>query len=376
MTLATPSPASPALPPGGLFFDPTVAHNLVGQALPNGWVVTRKLRTGPGAADETGGHFSVGYVAERDKREAFVKVFDLATALAVDMSNIMAAMAKIAQDHQYESNLLDLCNSAGLDRIVTVLDRGQAMIAAPGGFPTPLPYIVFELANGDIRKTLAKSTAIEEAWLFRMLHQVAVGLQQLHGQAIAHQDLKPSNILTFDEAGAKIADLGRASRNDGRGGMPHDGLTIAGALAYAPPEQAYGVQATEWRDRREGCDLYHLGCLIAFVFTGTTPNEAYLGLPEAIRPPTWGGKWNDSYEAVYPQISATFAAYLAEMKADLPGWAADRIISLVADLCNPDYLRRGDPTARGQADAPLGIDRFISRLDRLAHDAKVQAKKA
>lgn len=342
----------------------------------NGWVIKRKLSSAVRKPDETGGQFSVGYIAERNGREAFVKIFDLATALAQNLGNIMQAMASISQNHQYEAQLLDLCNSAGLDRVVTVLDQGQTTVASGTGLPTPLPYIIFELASGDIRRTIAKATALEEAWKFRMLHQVAVGLQQLHGQMIAHQDLKPSNVLIFEGQGAKIADLGRASRNDRHQAMPHDAFTIAGAVAYAPPEQAYGVQAVEWTNRREGCDLYHLGCLITFVLTGTTPNAAYHELPQAIRPPQWGGQWNGTYEMVFPQISAAFAAYLDKLKNALPDWCSERVVAVVADLCNPDYLHRGDPAARAQAGAPLGIDRFISRLDRLAHDAKVFAKTA
>lgn len=375
--MSSTAPSTVASPqPNALVFDPAAAHNLVGHTLPNGWVITRKLSSATPTSGATGGNFSVGYAAERAGREAFVKVFDLASAIAANLGNIMQALATIASDHQYESSLLDICSAAHLDRIVSIVDRGQALIPGHGGMQTPLPYIVFEMAAGDIRRTLARTTAIEDAWRFRMLHQVAVGLQQLHGESIAHQDLKPSNVLIFDDdRGAKIADLGRASRNGGTI-APHDGLLVAGAIPYAPPEQAYGIIAPEWKDRREGCDLYHLGCLTTFVFTGTTPNEEYLSLPEAIRPPLWGGKWTGTYEDVLPQISATFLGYVSRLKVDLPHWAADRVGNLVTDLCNPAYQRRGDPDARQQKGSPLGIDRFISRLDRLAYEAKTMAKGA
>jgi serine/threonine protein kinase len=210
-----------------------------------------------------------------------------------------------------------------------------------------------------------------------MLHHVAVGLQQLHGKNIAHQDLKPSNVLIFekDDVGAKIADLGRASRNDGSQAR-HDSDLIAGDPQYAPPEQAYGVRAVEWRDRNEGCDLYHLGALLAFVFTGVTPNSYYARLPEAIRPLAWRGTWKGTYEDVVHHIQAAFAEYLDVIRSDFPNWAADELARMVGEMCDPDYARRGHPDARNQAGSPIGLDRYVSRLDTLATEALVKSKAA
>jgi len=371
---------STALPPKSsqqIIIDPHVAQRLEGTILPDGWRLKERMRKLPLGPDETGGNFSVGYIGEKDGRTAFVKVFDLGGALWKNSGNIMKAMMMLGQNHQYECQLLDICSAANLDRIVRVISRGQADINVGNGHVTPIPYIVFEYADKDIRKALAKTNAIEDAWRLRMLHEVAVGLQQLHGKQIAHQDIKPSNILIFEhgDIGAKIADLGRASRNDGSHAA-HDGLAIAGDPSYAPPEQAYGVQAIEWHDRREGCDLYHLGSLLAFVFTGVTPNTFYMRLPEEVRPSAWRGTWAGSYAGVVDLISAAFADYLRSIKPDLPSWAADDLIVVIGQMCDPDYMRRGDPDARRQVGSPIGLDRFISRLNELATKAKVKTKAA
>jgi eukaryotic-like serine/threonine-protein kinase len=289
--------------------------------------------------------------------------------------NIMKAMMMLGQDHQYECQLLDICQAARLDRIVKVLSRGQADIVIGNGQSTPIPYIVFEYAEQDIRKALVKTSTIEDAWRLRMLHQVAVGLQQLHGKSIAHQDLKPSNVLIFEQndVGAKIADLGSASRNDGTR-ADHDFDAVAGDPSYAPPEQAYGVRALEWQDRREGCDLYHLGSLLAFVFTGMTPNTFFQRLPDEVRPPAWRGTWRGPYEDAIPLISAAFADYLRSLPASLPPWASERLVTMIGQMCEPDYLVRGDPDARRQAGSPIGIDRFISRLDALAKESMIATR--
>ena len=370
---------STLLPPAprftGIAFDSAIAHNLIGIALPDGWVLTKKARLPGTSPEESGGQFSVGYIGEKDGIEAFVKVFDLGGVLSRHAGNVMKAMMMLGQEHQYECQLLDICDAARLDRIVKVISRGQVEIPTSGGLPTPIPYIVFEKADCDIRKALAKATSVEDAWRLRMLHQVAVGLQQLHGKQIAHQDLKPSNVLVFDSKndGAKIGDLGRASRNDGtRAG--HDSLAIAGDRGYAPPEQAYGVIPPDWRDRREGCDLYHLGALTAFMFTGVTPTSHYSRLPEAVLPPAWGGKWAGSYDDALPHITAAFADYLNRIRSDLPDWAADELVIMIGNMCNPDYMKRGDPDARAQVGAMLGLERFVSRFDRLSKLAQVKSR--
>ncbi|GJQ53818.1 MAG: hypothetical protein HKUEN07_03870 [Rhodocyclaceae bacterium] len=364
----------------GISFDPKAAHSLLGTKLPEGCILTKK-NSPPGTGESTGGNFSVGYVGEwhddrgRVTREAFVKVFDIGRAFRVHSGNIMEAITKLGLEHQHESRMFEICEAAKLNRVVKVLGRGQ--ITGGVGMATPLPYIIFELGDADLRVAVRKLDTIEIAWRLSTLHDVAVGLQEIHSQMIAHQDLKPSNVMIFDKKGqgAKLADLGRASRNDGRVAA-HDELSVAGDPRYAPPEQAYGVQAVEWRDRREGCDLYHLGCLIAFSFSGTTPNEAYLKLPEDIRPTAWAnGKWRGSYDDVVPHIDKVLTEYVATLKSHFPYWAAEELTQMVLNLCTPHYLKRGHPDARNQQGAPLGLERFISRLDHLSKQARMLSKR-
>ncbi len=59
----------------------------------------------------------------------------------------------------------------------------------------PVQYSIFEMADCDTPTYMDVSVKLDLAWTVRMLHQAAVGLQQLHGIGIAPQDLKPSNVL-------------------------------------------------------------------------------------------------------------------------------------------------------------------------------------
>lgn len=354
------------------------AENLVGAQLADGWVITRKLPKpgSEGAEDLTGSFFSIGYIASKDKKEAFLKVIDVEAALRMNSTtaSLIERLKIVTDSHTFECSILDVCHKAKLDRIVRILLKGE-LPPPPGSF-IPVPYILFELADGDVRKIVSRTNRLDDAWRLHVLHDVAVGLQQLHSQDIAHQDLKPSNVLIFEQdgKGAKIGDLGRASRRGMESG--HDENTIAGAIAYAPPEQIFGLKPERWEERREGCDLYHLGTLAAFLFAGTTPTDYYLhALHPDVRPRPWLGVGKCDYQTALPLLLSTFTAFIAQIRQDLPNWAADELSQLIMHACNPDYEKRGDPNARTQAHRPLGIETFVSRFDRLAKRAEVELRR-
>lgn len=357
---------------------PSHAENLAGLPLADGWVIDRKLpKPGShGAEDLTGSFFSVGYIAAKDKKEAFLKVIDVEAALRLTSqgSTLIERLKVVTDSHTFECSILDVCRRAKLDKIVRIILQGE--LPAPFGSFIPIPYILFELADGDVRKIVSRTNRIDDAWRFRVLHDVAVGIQQLHSQQIAHQDLKPSNVLIFDQAGrgAKIGDLGRASKR----GMSasHDEQTIAGAIAYAPPEQIFGVIPERWEDRREACDLYHLGTLATFLFTGTTPTDYYLGTLDAdIRPLRWRGDGKCDYATALPLLISAFTAFVARIEQDLPKWAASELTQMIMHACHPDYKMRGDPEARVRAGSPIGIEMFVSRFDRLAKRAEAEVRR-
>src|SRR5262249_18446714 len=136
---------------------------------------------------------------------------------------------------------------------------------------------------------------------------------QLHGRDIAHQDLKPSNLLVFEDLSAKIADLGRASIKNQN--SPFDGKQIPGAGSYAPPEQLYRFPSPDWAERRIGADLYLLGSLVTFFFTGVGVTKMLVRhLEEAHRPEFWRGMFHD----VLPYLVDAFQKVLDEVKQAVP----------------------------------------------------------
>ncbi len=230
--------------------------NLQGKTTPGGWVVGDRLTFAP---EHTGGHFSDCYYAERGGKKAFLKALDIEKFDISALSSLLAGF-------EYESQLLALCREKKLGRIVQVMesDRIEREPTAPAVLRY-VPFLVFELADGDVRETVDVSKAVSNQWRFFVLHQTALALLQLHQQSIAHQDVKPSNLLLFGGTQLKLGDLGRSSL---RGkAAPHDTMAVAGALNYAPFEQRYAYLPTDWLERRLSTDVFHLGCLVVFAFT-------------------------------------------------------------------------------------------------------------
>jgi len=170
-----------------------------------------------------------------------------------------------------------------------------------------------------------------------------------------------------NEAGSKIGDFGRAWSKDFR--AAHDDFQIAGDPGYAPPELLYGDVAVDVSRRRYGCDAYHLGSLVVFLFTRAHMNALLLKhLSPAHWPITWGGR----YAEVLPYIQAAFGNALAEFSAAAPEQLRDELTHVVEHLCMPDPSKRGHPSNRRGGANQFGLERFISVFDRLSLKAELQ----
>ena len=138
-------------------------------------------------------------------------------------------------------------------------------------------------------------------------------MQQIHSRGIAHQDLKPSNVLIFNSEGTKIADFGRAAYAGHS--PPHENYEVAGDRTYAPPELLYHYIDPNWNLRRYGCDAYLLGSLAIFFFLGTGATTL---LFSKLPPPYHYNSWKGSYEDVLPYLKDAFQKVLLNYKAILP----------------------------------------------------------
>jgi serine/threonine protein kinase len=192
-------------------------------------------------------------------------------------------------------------------------------------------------------------------------------LFQLHSASVAHQDLKPSNVLVFEQKLSKVADLGSASVKDTT--SPRDGASFAGDRTYAPPELLYGYQDPEWSRRRQACDLYQLGSMVVFFFCGVSMTAMILkNVPPAHLYQVWGG----SYGEVLPEVRDAFGLALKEFETNVPGeQLRSALREIVSQLCDPEPLLRGHPLNRKGPGNQYSLERYVASFNLLAQRAEI-----
>jgi serine/threonine protein kinase len=349
----------------------SAAENLVGQQLDGGWTVKEKIVTEP---DATGGNFSIGYVVStEDGVPGFLKALDFSKAF----SNLdpVTSLRIMTSAFEYERDILEKCRTARMSRIVRVLDSGTVVI---DGFAIPqVPYLIFEWADGDVRSFLSTAEWLDNAVVLRCLHDVSLGLRQLHVNSLAHRDLKPSNVLVLPDAVAKLADLGRAAYGDHPDPFDPDDLAdVAGDLTYAPLEALYGERLPGRDDRRLSCDAYLLGSLAMFFFSNVSATPAVMTrLHEDLRPAEWNGTWAGTYEEVLPYVRGAFDDAMEAFEGILPS-GLEEVAVAVRQLCDPDPTLRGHPRNRVGIGNQFSVERYVSIFDRLARAAELRVEKA
>ncbi len=339
----------------------TSAELLEGRTLANGWKVVAPAPTG---VNSTGGNFSKSYIVEApDGRRAFLKALDYSRAFkSPDPARTLQALTEA---FNFERDTLLRCRENRLDRIVVALDDGIEKIeGAPDG--GVVQYLIFELAAGDVRSQADTSKRFELAFALRALHHISVGLRQLHSHGIAHQDLKPSNVLVFPQDGSKLADLGRAAYKGHA--VSHDDLHCAGDPTYAPPELLYHQVDPDWNRRRQGCDAYLMGSMVVFFFAGVGMTAV---IAEHLDPVHRWANWPGTYSEVLPYVQHAFSRALDDLSPAFPAAISDSLFAAVAQLCDPDPRLRGDPSSRVITSNQYSMERYISRFNLLARHAEL-----
>lgn len=344
----------------------TPAQLLKGQTI-NGWHVDSQLETFQG---QTGGHFSTGYFVSKDGKKAFLKAMDLSRAILQGLKAVELA----TRQFNFERDLLCLCRDERLSHIVRLVDHGEhELIGLPGGQNDLLNrvyYMIFELADGDVRRELSFDGSMPASRKMYVLHQIAVAITQLHTVHIAHQDVKPSNVLAFKtQRQYKLSDLGRSSARNIS--APTDDFDFPGDMSYAPPEYLYDYLPPEYHDRRQGSDAYLLGSMISFLFTGLGAVNATLRqVPVQYLPHEWQG----SYHEVLPFLVDAHTQAVTNLRSELPEKCRDELSTIYFQLCHPNPTERGHPSARAQHGRPIGLDRYVSRFDSLEKHLQVQER--
>jgi serine/threonine protein kinase len=343
---------------------------LIGTELANGWTVTGRASRAQGS---TGGTFSVAYhVLNSDGRVAFCKVLDYARAVA--STNPVEALNEMTADFRHEVRSLEQCRDMRMRRVILALE--SSTVSDPVYPMSLLSYIIFEPAIGDLRLVLPLEFGIGDLELrFAILHDAVLGVAELHRAQIAHQDLKPSNVLAVERGDerptGKVADLGRAIVAD----YPHrfDGMNFPGDKSYAPPEYLYGFVPSNTDQRRRGTDLYQLGSLMCFVLTGATMSALlYVELEPSLRWDAWRGDFAD----IEPALQEATTRVVGQVTTSMPPWAKSTMREIMTNLCDPNPRTRNGMTRKLMNVSDFSLSRVVSALDMLQKRASIAGRAA
>lgn len=340
----------------------SAVHNLEGKKLKTGWLVTEKVKAKPGSS---GGHFSVCYLAEKEGRIGFLKAINVLTFLNDDDIDLPKAMATTLNTFNYEKEILEKCGQNGLSKISKLLDSDSENM--DGFLIKNVHYLIFEKAEGDVRSHINFSNKVDFAWKLRSLHNIAVGIKQLHGIEVSHQDLKPSNVFVFNNDISKIGDLGRSLSETIFG--PHSKRNFAGDGRYAPPEVFNKYVLPEWRDKVFAIDCYLLGSMAAFYISGHSMTAL---LSKNIN--SHINIMSLSFEQALPYWIAAFDDVLVNLEIELGDFDnKELLISAIRMLCYPDPRNRGH-IKNAKSQNSFNMERFVEIFNRIASKAELKLR--
>jgi len=329
------------------------ADLLAGKVLLDRWVVTEKLMRDEGGSGEAR---SVCYRAvDSLGNAAFVKTFDFK---ALERRGDIQKLEDMAREFNHEKKVHELCLDKKLARVTRIYDSGMCEVDGQ-----VIHFIICEYAPRSLRDAHPPGDlGVAASKRLISLRHVAAGLAQLHGIGVAHQDVKPSNAVAFDNGSVKVTDLGSSSCTS-LPPAPHDEYSFCGQPNFAPPELLYGESGT-WHKRRVGCDMYLLGNLLFTSFVGESLTYILChGLPRELRHTEFTG----SYELVLPVWVGLHYLVVPEfIRQSAPAEVAEELSQIVIEMCHPDPDQRGHRQNMKGSGARYGLERYISAFDRLA----------
>ena len=205
-------------------------------------------------------------------------------------------------------------------------------------------YYVMELLNGiSLERYVKQFGPMPPGRVVYLLRQACHSLSEAHDNGLLHRDVKPANIfmcrLGPDDDFVKVLDFGIVKPFGDReaGTMPTIEELTAGTPAFMAPEMALNDARIDGR-----ADIYALGCVAYYMFTGETvfPADSAIAVmlahvKDAPSPPSLRSKFD-----VPAKLDALILECLAKDKRSRPA-SADILAKRLAD-CVPVNAWSGD----------------------------------
>lgn len=149
---------------------------------------------------------------------------------------------------------------------LSILNHDSIIKYIDSGFIDEDPFIVTEYFKDQTLYSYLKSHTLDLEEKLDISLKIVSGFIHAHEKKVIHRDIKPQNILIDDNLRIKIIDFGISKII----GMLYDSSTTMKnymSVRYAAPEQFQRLEA------RIESDLYSLGLLLGFIFTGNEPPD-------------------------------------------------------------------------------------------------------
>ncbi len=149
-------------------------------------------------------------------------------------------------------------------KAVSMLSHPNIVKILDVGFNDDVRFIVMEYIDGiTLRDYIEKEGHVDWKEASHLVIQILRALQHAHDRGIIHRDIKPQNIMMFEDGTIKVMDFGIAKFTYELG-ITATAQTI-GSVHYISPEQACGKPI----DGKS--DIYSVGILMYEMLTGKKP---------------------------------------------------------------------------------------------------------
>ena len=340
------------------------------------WTVIEKVER---PANFSGGNRSTSYKVRSSKgRIAFLKAVD---AELFDLSHgILVSLTACSLQHTNELKVLQHCSDRSMSKVMVPIDHIER-VDVFNGTKQPVFGLIFDLAERDARQAINESLDLDLRWAVDVMHSVCVGISQLHGGRVVHNDLKPSNILHFGQTGHKVGDLGSATCAT----VGIFSIESAGDPRYAPPELLYQATLdTDTFTAGRAAELYLLGSLALFMLGQPMITTSVLHhLPPEHKPRSAQnpGGWCGEFEGILPYWRSAYSKALDEAGDSLSERLAGEnlrqaieYMGIVRELTDPSPLHRGHPRNRIGHHDRYCVKRYVSTLDRIRHRLSIRSR--
>lgn len=152
-------------------------------------------------------------------------------------------------------------------RLAAKLFHSHLVAVIESGIMGGLPYIIFELVEGQNLRELLKREGglLSVARSLELVRQAADGLEHAHQAGIIHRDVKPDNLLVTRDGVLKVADFGVAREHTSPSATRTQAGVIVGTPFYMSPEQARELPLTP------STDVYSLVVVLFELLAGEPP---------------------------------------------------------------------------------------------------------